>query len=694
MPINPANADGPCAGPGPNQNLTGCDFSGLNLSGYDLSNSDLTLTNLTNTDLSGADLSKVHAEKITGRPSKLPQGWVIIGGFLLGPDANLTYFNLSNLNLTNVNLEEANLTNAIMVNVNLNNVDLSNANLDFVHGTDITGTPLALPTDWALEKGFLIGPKANLASQTISDIDFRKFNIHGVNFRGSFLVRANLAGIDMRDVWIDSGGIINSNVDGTNFDGVDFEGFRTLGVTGTPSALPSGWVLRGGFMFGMYANLSSLDFSNFDFTGLDLTEVNLNAANLANSNLAGLDLRNTSIVGANLSGANIEGTNLTDVDITGLIAANVIGTPIGLNENWTKFQGFLIGPTANLSSADFSGLDLRSLNLSGVNLISANLSNCNLAGMTLDGGILAGVNLSGANVTGTSFSNVNFSGVVARGLVGTPDDIPFPWKLRNGFLLGPQVNLNGANLSGLNLSGLDLTGATFDSANLSNADLRGTKLTGAYLGDTNLTGANLLNVVSGGITGSPTGLPSTFNFSDGTIKGILFLSPTPTITGLAKVGSTLTASPGRWDEGVTLSYQWVRNGNAIEGANQNTYTPSATDWKTGISVTVTGTGTGGVTKSKSSLDKPIATGTMKVVAPKITGTVSKGKTVTAKTVAWVTGAKITYTWMLNGKAIPGASKRTYKILPSQVGKKLSVLIKQTATGFVTATKDSVATKIK
>jgi hypothetical protein len=60
----------------------------------------------------------------------------------------------------------------------------------------------------------------------------------------------------------------------------------------------------------------------------------------------------------------------------------------------------------------------------------------------------------------------------------------------------------------------------------------------------------------------------------------------------------------------------------------------------------------------------------------------------------VTGAKISYVWLLDGKAIKGAIKSTYKILPSQVGKKLSVLVKQTATGYTAASKASLAVKIK
>ena len=51
---------------------------------------------------------------------------------------------------------------------------------------------------------------------------------------------------------------------------------------------------------------------------------------------------------------------------------------------------------------------------------------------------------------------------------------------------------------------------------------------------------------------------------------------TPTVSGTAKVGSTLTAKAGTWAPApVTLAYQWYRGSVRIAGATKSTYTVTA-----------------------------------------------------------------------------------------------------------------------
>ena len=694
VPVAPASANAECYTPGPFTNLSHCNFVGVDLSGLDLSYSDLTGANLTDTNLADTDLTGVHAEKVVGIPSALPQGWVVNSRFLIGPDANLSYFDLSNLDLRNLNLQGADLTAAILTKVKLNNTDLTDATLTSIAGSAITGTPKVLPEDWTIQKGFLVGPTANLSSQTLTDIDFTQLNISGASLSMSTLVRANFSGMDLVDVTLDAATLTDTNVSDTLLGEVNLDGLKTSGLIGTPGSLPAGWELHNGFLFGPGANLSGTDFSNTDFTGINLLGVSLQDANLTNSDLTGVDLTDTVIAGATLKHTNITDTDLTGVDLTGITSSGLIGTPIGLDENWQLYVGFLIGPGANLSDLDWTGLDLRGFALAGTSFVGANLSGTNLAEMDLTGINLTGANLTGANLTDTFLADATLDQILARDIIGTPLEVPAPFIFKKGFIIGPTANLAAANLTGFDLRDQDLSDATFTTAKLNNADLRGAILTGAAMGGTDLTGAKLLRVISGNVTGKPSSLPKDFTFSKGTFKVILVLTPIPKVSGTAIVGSKLTVTPGAWDEAVTLSYQWSRNSEAIAGADKKAFTTGVIDFNKKITVTVTGVGTGGTTKSMTSVVQTIAAAPMITRDIKVTGSFIKGKTLTVTATPWIAGAQITYSWLLDGKPIKKANKNTYKILPKQAGKKLSVMVIQTAEGYTTTSVTSKATKVK
>ncbi len=69
-------------------------------------------------------------------------------------------------------------------------------------------------------------------------------------------------------------------------------------------------------------------------------------------------------------------------------------------------------------------------------------------------------------------------------------------------------------------------------------------------------------------------------------------TPTPDISGTAKVGETLTADAGTWKPTPTkLTYQWLRDGKTISGATKSTYTVQVADSKAKLSVVTTATRT-------------------------------------------------------------------------------------------------------
>jgi uncharacterized protein YjbI with pentapeptide repeats len=674
--------------------LSNCSFKNIDLTGVDLSGSDLNGADLTGTDLTAATLTDVTSGGIIGVPSHLPAGWQVLFGYLVGPGANLTGANFWNKNLTNANLVDANLTDAYLDGTILTNADFSGATLTNVAGRAIVGRPVNLPSPWRLSSGFLIGPTANLGSVDLGALNLSGFDITGANFSGSVFNGADLTDVDLSSTFVINIAFYNCNLTRTDFTGLDVEGIRTQGISGTPIGLPSNFKIISGVAIGPYANLSSLNLMNINFSGTNLHHASLGAANLTGASLANVDLTLTQFTNVNLTNANITNTNLTGVDLSGVISSGLIGTPIGLDSQWQLYQGYLIGPKANLSSVDFSNKDLRDAHLKGVFLIGANLSGANLTGVDLSDTNLTGVLLISSNLSGTNLTNANLTNIYANGIQGTPTGLASSWRLLNGYLIGPQANLNNADLAGLDLSGMDLTGASLRIADLTGANLSGANLTDTVVTDANFTDANLTNVISSGLTGTPFGMPRDVQLVGGKMLGIFFKTPVPTISGKFAVGQRLTAVQGTWDAGVTLSYQWTNNGAPIADATSAQYILQPNDVHQSIALVVTGTATGGVTRFRTSKATAVAVGVMKTAVVAIVGKLNVGKTVTARSNVWVANAKVAYSWLLDGKVIKGQAKSKLKIIAKYKGHKISVAVTQAALGYKEAKASSKLVAIR
>ncbi|MFT4082356.1 MAG: hypothetical protein QM638_07195 [Nocardioides sp.] len=176
-----------------------------------------------------------------------------------------------------------------------------------------------------------------------------------------------------------------------------------------------------------------------------------------------------------------------------------------------------------------------------------------------------------------------------------------------------------------------------------------------------------------------------------TVTSTAVIAGKPSIAGTAKVGKKLTAKPGSWTNGTTLAYRWKRNGTAVKGATKATYALTAADAGKRISVTVTGTKSGLSPARATSAAKTIAKGTLSGTKPTIKGTTKVGKKLVAKHGTWTTGTKLTYQWLANGKKIKGATKAKLKLKAAQKGKKISVKITGTKTGYTTLAKTSATT---
>jgi hypothetical protein len=179
----------------------------------------------------------------------------------------------------------------------------------------------------------------------------------------------------------------------------------------------------------------------------------------------------------------------------------------------------------------------------------------------------------------------------------------------------------------------------------------------------------------------------------------------PSIAGKVKVGQKVTVKTGAWAAGsapvTDFTYQWLRNGAAIPKATASTYTVSAADYRRKISVRVTGSHAGYTTAAVTSSMHSVAAGKLAAATPKITGKVQVGRRLTAKPGTWKAGGvtlrgnHLHYQWYANGKRIRGATHATYTIGAARRGKKLTVTIKGSSTGYASVTRSSKHTaKVK
>lgn len=167
----------------------------------------------------------------------------------------------------------------------------------------------------------------------------------------------------------------------------------------------------------------------------------------------------------------------------------------------------------------------------------------------------------------------------------------------------------------------------------------------------------------------------------------------PTISGTAKVGQRLTANPDVWRSGVTLTYQWLRDGSVISRATGSTYTLTGADTGKKISVKVTGEGERGVYVSRTSAQTvAVAKGSVTPKSVAITGTAKVGGTLTASRGTWSpSDVTYKYQWLRDGAAIKGATAKSYTIVAADAGKRISVKVTGSATGYTSTSKTSAAT---
>jgi hypothetical protein len=206
----------------------------------------------------------------------------------------------------------------------------------------------------------------------------------------------------------------------------------------------------------------------------------------------------------------------------------------------------------------------------------------------------------------------------------------------------------------------------------------GVLITGENTSELTLTQEDVGSVISADIS-YVDGSGATETFASGNTGAVMNTNDAPTgapeIVGTLSQDRELTVNTsGLADaDGLgELSYQWNRDGVAIEGATAATYTLVESDVGTNISVTVAYTDSYGVAESVVSAETSdiLKANDAPTGALVISGTAAEGETLTLDTssVADVDGVgAFTYVWMKDGDLLTGETGSTYTLAQTDVG---------------------------
>ena len=156
----------------------------------------------------------------------------------------------------------------------------------------------------------------------------------------------------------------------------------------------------------------------------------------------------------------------------------------------------------------------------------------------------------------------------------------------------------------------------------------------------------------------------------------------PSVSGTAREGETLTASPGTWSGSPTYAYRWQRCATTcqdIAGATGRTHVLTAADVGVTVRVRVVATNSGGTAAAVSEptgtvVPRPPAAGSP---GPSSSGTPREGETLTASPGTWSGSPTYAYQWRRCGQAcadIGGATSQTYVPSAADVGFALRVRV--------------------
>ncbi|MEM7141350.1 MAG: pentapeptide repeat-containing protein [Actinomycetota bacterium] len=323
------------------------------------------------------------------------------------PEARLIECDLTGFDLSGLDLSNATLTDAILTDTTVAGLDLSNAELTGIRSGGIVGTPAALPPNWQLVDGYLLGPEANLdgadlSGATIIGADLTRASMNGATLANAVLIDTVMVEASLRDSFFTSAVVLRGDM--SNAD---------LWLSSMVDAFFTQTVMQGVQADGMFA--PSADFIGVDLSAAFMPAATVSGSDFTNSNLFGIGYFNGSFIGNNLTGTNLglflsngvvasstlDGATLDDGFFDGAVFNG--NSYDGATFRGTDLEGALMLfaelPGVDLSEARLTNADLRWADLTGADLSLANLVQADFTDAFLNLAVLEGANLGSADLT-------------------------------------------------------------------------------------------------------------------------------------------------------------------------------------------------------------------------------------------------------------------------------------------------------
>lgn len=245
-------------------------------------------------------------------------------------------------------------------------------------------------------------------------------------------------------------------------------------------------------------NLAGIDLRNAFLEYADLSGADLTGANLENAICAHANLTNTNFSGANLTGANLGATIMTDTrfadaDLTEAILSKAVITGAVFHQSRLLERAEMFLET-EFTDVDFTGAQMGksifvNADLSGCCFEEADLGESHFINPVLDrtsfdGAVLKGVNFIQARGEGVSFQNAEMEN--ARFIGGCT----LPGAVFTGAHIA-KANLMNCNLRDTDFSTCDLQTAFFNESDLSGATFFKARAREAQFLKADLSGASL-----------------------------------------------------------------------------------------------------------------------------------------------------------------------------------------------------------